>query len=82
MSLRTHLFKLEDNYNTNFTLPSNNREPFVTMTFSLANEQAELIKCAMLLVKNDIAETFGNENSNGNALYEVVRQWDEQKKLN
>ena len=48
--------------------------------FYLANEQAELIKYAMGLVKDDITETFGNSNSNGNALYEVVRQWAEQRK--
>lgn len=51
------------------------KEPFTQMTFTLANEQAELIKTALQTVKGEIVETFGNENSNGNALYEVVREW-------
>ena len=50
------------------------------MTFTLHERQAELIKQAIKEVKNDIIETFGNQNGNGNALYEVVRQWAEQKK--
>jgi len=71
-----------DECNTKFTLPEGGKSPFTEMTFTFANEQAEFIKKAMSAVKNDICETFGNENSNGNALYEVVRQWGEQKKLN
>ena len=71
-----------EEYNTNFTLPDGGKSAFTEMTFTLANEQAEIIKKAMQSVKNDIRETFGNENSNGNALYEVVRQWGEQRKLN
>jgi hypothetical protein len=50
------------------------------MTFTLSTEQATLIRSAMDLVKDEIHETFGNENKNGNAIYEVVRQWVEQKK--
>ena len=29
----------------------------------------------------EVKETFGNENHKGNGVYEVVRQWAEQKKL-
>lgn len=45
--------------------------------------QAEVIKSAMELVKSldeyKTIDTFGNENSNGNALYLIVKQWAEQK---
>lgn len=65
----------EDGFGESFTLDSGDKDPFTQMTFTLANEQAELIKTALQTVKGDIVETFGNENSNGNALYEVVREW-------
>ena len=53
-------FDMKDEYNTDFLLPHGDREPFVTMSFTLANEQAEAVKSAMESVKNDIIETFGN----------------------
>lgn len=64
-----------DDFGDGFELPSGEKEPFVQMTFTLANEQAELIKTALSAVKGQIVNTYGNENSNGNALYEVVREW-------
>jgi hypothetical protein len=76
------VFKMEEEYNTDFSLPSGERETFVSMAFTLASEQAEVIKNALASVGKNITETFGNENRNGNALYEVVRQWEEQRKLN
>ena len=69
-----------DDFDEDFSLPDGGKNEICQMTFTLHNEQAELIKYAIDLVKDDIFETFGNENKNGNALYEVVRQWAEQKK--
>lgn len=69
-----------DDYGEAFTLPDGAKSEFCQMTFTLHNEQAELIKYAMTVAKEYITETFGNTNSNGNALYEVVRQWAEQRK--
>ena len=43
-------------------------------------KQKELVEYAMSIVKDDVQETFGNENKKGNMLYEVVRQWAEQRK--
>lgn len=68
-----------DDYDEDFELPDGEKEPFVTMSFTLANEQAALIKASMESV-GECRETFGNQNSNGNALYEVVRQWATSKK--
>ena len=73
-------FVNEENFGESFQLDSGEREPFTQMTFTLANEQAERIKKALQAVKGECVETFGNENSNGNALYEVVRQWQAQRK--
>lgn len=50
------------------------------MTFTLHTRQKELIEYALSLVESEISETFGNSNKNGNSLYEVVRQWAEQRK--
>ena len=49
------------------------------MTFTLHEQQKELIEYAMTCVEDEITETFGNANKNGNALYEVIRQWAAQK---
>lgn len=69
-----------DDYGEEFSLPDGEKSEFCQMTFTLHNKQAELIQYAIDKVKDDITETFGNANGNGNALYEVVRQWAKQKK--
>jgi hypothetical protein len=67
-----------------FTLPDGDKAPFQQMTFTLADEQAEQIKNAIQDIKETeeykYAETMGNENSNGNALYLIIMQWAEQRK--
>ena len=67
-----------------FTLPDGDKAPFQQMTFTLADEQATQIKNAIADIKQTdeykYAETMGNENSNGNALYLIIMQWAEQKK--
>jgi len=70
---------VSDEYGTDFTLDAGEKSPFCQMTFNLAEEQAELIKTALQTVSGEVYETFGNTNSNGNALYEVVREWTELK---
>ena len=72
-------FVSPDDYGESFELPDGDKSEICQMTFTLHERQAELIKEAMKNVKDDITETFGNTNSNGNALYEVVRQWAEQR---
>tara|TARA_R110001632_G_scaffold205944_1_gene329779 strand:- start:83 stop:685 length:603 start_codon:yes stop_codon:yes gene_type:complete len=67
-----------------FSLPDGDKEPFQQQTYTLADTQAEQIKNAIADIKKTeeykYVETFGNENSNGNALYLLVSQWVEQKK--
>lgn len=67
-----------------FTLAEGDKAPFQQMTFTLADEQALLIKNAISDIKKTdtykYAETMGNENSNGNALYLIVSEWAQQKK--
>lgn len=74
----------EDDMGEVFTLPSGDKSPFQQMTFTLADEQATQIKNALADIKQTeeykYAETMGNENSNGNALYLIIMQWAEQKK--
>lgn len=73
-----------DELGEEFSLPDGDKAPFQQMTFTLADEQAEQIKNAIADIKKTeeykYAETMGNENSNGNALYLIVKQWEEQKK--
>ena len=74
----------DNGFGTDFTLPSGDKAPFQQMTFTLADEQATQIKNAIADIKQTdeykYAETMGNENSNGNALYLIVMQWAEQRK--
>ena len=69
-----------DQFGDEFQLPDGDKQDICKMTFIVHTEQKSLIEYAMSLVKNNISETFGNSNKNGNALYEVVRQWAEQRK--
>ena len=73
-----------DNLGTEFSLPDGDKAPFQQITFTLADEQAEAIKDAIADIKKTdeykYAETMGNENSNGNALYLIIMQWAEQRK--
>lgn len=73
-----------DELGEGFTLPDGDKAPFQQMTFTLADEQAVQIKNAIADIKQTeeykYAETMGNENSNGNALYLIIMQWAEQRK--
>jgi hypothetical protein len=68
-----------DEYGDEFTLPDGDKAPFQQITFTLADAQAEAIKKAIDKIKKSdeykYGETYGNENSNGNALYTIVRLW-------
>ena len=67
-----------------FSLPDGDKAPFQQQTYTLADAQAEVIKNAIADVKKteeyNYVETFGNENSNGNALYLIISQWAEQRR--
>lgn len=73
-----------DEFDESFELPDGDKSPFQQMTFTMADEQQAIIKNAIADIKKTeeykYVETFGNENSNGNALYLIVSQWAEQKK--
>ena len=69
-----------DEFGDDFTLPDGDKPEICKMTFTLHQRQKELIEYAISVVKDDAKETFGNTNGNGNALYEVVKQWAEQRK--
>lgn len=73
-----------EEYGDAFSLKDGDKAPFQQMTFTLADQQAEQIKNAIDDIKQTdeykYAETMGNENSNGNALYLIIMQWAEQRK--
>jgi hypothetical protein len=73
-----------DELGEEFSLKDGDKEPFQQMTFTLADEQATIIKNAIEDIKGTdeykYAETMGNENSNGNALYLIVASWAGQRK--
>ena len=69
-----------DEFGDEFSLPDGDKPEICQMTFTLHQRQKELIEYAISVVKDDARETFGNTNGNGNALYEVVKQWAELKK--
>ena len=69
-----------DDFGEEFSLADGDKPEICQMTFTLHTRQKELIEHAIQQVKENISETFGNTNANGNGLYEVVRQWAERKK--
>jgi len=60
------------------------KEPFQHITYTLADEQANFIKEKLSEIKKadsfKYIETFGNQNSNGNALYTIFQEWERQNK--
>lgn len=69
-----------EDFDDEFSLPDGDKSEICQMTFTLHQKQKELIQYAISKVKENVFETFGNTNGNGNALYEVVREWAEQRK--
>lgn len=67
--------EMADEYGTDFSLPDGDKPEMVQITFVLHERQKELLERALDAVRGTETETFGNTNKNGNALYEVVRQW-------
>lgn len=72
-----------EKFGEKFTLPSGEKKPFQQISLIVHDKQAELIvACVDYIYKNkEVGETFGNKNRKGNGVYEVMRQWAEQKKL-
>lgn len=65
-----------DDLGDTFSLPDGDRQPFTSMTFALADEQAELINHALgLITSHETNENYGNENNNGNKLYAIIKEW-------
>ena len=77
-------FDIDDNYGTDFNLPSGEKESLTDISFSLSQEQADFINGALNKMKGTKEyKDFhyeNNNNSNGNAIYLIVNQWEKQKK--
>ena len=73
----------DEDFAENFTLDSGEKKPFQQISITVHDEQAKLMLAAIKYVYDQqaVTETFGNENHNGNGLYEVVREWAALKKL-
>ena len=69
--------KLFDNgYDDEFVLPDGDKEPFRQITFTLSDEQYEVVEATLKKAKkNDFTDT-GNENSNGNALWWICDSYE------
>jgi ParB-like chromosome segregation protein Spo0J len=68
-----------DDMGDTFDLPDGEKKKLQQQTYTLADEQAALVKSAIDEIKKTEefkwVETFGNENSNGNALYLIISKW-------
>ena len=69
-------------FGDSFSLPDGNKPHQEKMTFTLSGEQAEAINHAIELVKaNGIdVDIYGNSNENGNAIYQIVKEWERQRR--
>ena len=70
---------VDENFSDTFSLEDKEKEPFAQISFNLSNEQEEQVQAALKMAKeaSDFAEmeTYGNTNTNGNALSYIVNQW-------
>lgn len=78
-SLGFDIDEVVDEFGTEFDLPDGDKSELEQITFTLHHEQAELIRYSIGQI-DECSETFGNTNKNGNAIYELVKQWAELKK--
>ena len=63
-------------YGEEFELPDGDKEPFRQITFTLSDEQYEVVEATLKKAKkNDFTDT-GNENSNGNALWWICDSYE------
>lgn len=73
-----------EQYGEDFTLPDGEKSPFCTMSFIVAEEQQQIIKDAIAEAQHmeeyKYMETMGNTNTNGNALYLIMKQWADARK--
>ena len=75
------LWQNEDDIETSdeFSLPDGEKGNLEQITYTLSSEQSNIIKEAVQEIKHTeeykYIETFGNENSNGNALYLLITEW-------
>ena len=80
----SELFTDPDNLTDSFSLPDGEKSMIEQITFTLSREQVNVIKESIKNIKETqeykFIETFGNENSNGNSLYLIIKQWEEQRK--
>lgn len=74
-----------ESFSDSFELDDGDKPPYQQITFTLADEQANVVKEVLAKVKTSeefsVVETHGNENSNGNLLFTLITQsqWAEQK---
>lgn len=68
-----------DDFGDDFSLNDGGKNEICQMTLTLHEKQKELIEYVIEHC-GDCVETFGNTNRQGNQVYEVVRQWAEQRK--
>jgi hypothetical protein len=73
----------DEEFSEEFSLDDGDKKPFQQISLTVHDKQAELILAAVadVYAKDEVKETFTNENHNGNGVYEVVRQWAEQRNL-
>jgi len=66
----------DDEYEEEFSLPDGEKEPFRQITFTLSDDQYEVVNAAIKKAKKkDFSET-NNENSNGNALWWICNNYE------
>lgn len=65
----------DEGFGTELELPDGDKPNVSQATFILAPEQRDFIMDALKNATYDEADTFGNVNRNGNALYAAIKEW-------
>lgn len=66
-----------DLFGEEFSLPSGDKESLSQMSITMAKEQKELAEYVISLISEEITPDPRNDDTNGNAIAEVCRQWEE-----
>lgn len=70
------LFPFDQDYGAEFELPDGDREPFQQMTFTLSDEQVNVVQNAIKKARQNDFSNTGNENINGNALWWICNSYE------
>lgn len=70
-----------DDFSDEFSLDNNNEPLAKTITFTLSTAQYDIVDKAINSIELTEYDGIDNKNKNGNRLYKLVKEWENQRKI-